>query len=366
MSQSSTPRVPLHLAALAGLTLLAPVCSGRAAPAPSPEAPAGLLYVANQDPATVNVIDTEQGRVVHTVNLQALGFSGNAKPHHTAVEPDGSYWYVSLIGDGKVLKFDRENRLVGQADFETPGMLALHPTRDLLFVGRSMAAVNPPQRIGVIERSDMSIEEVDVFFPRPHAIAVDPRGDYVYTASLGVNQVAALRIDDEDLTLVDLEGAQHAIVQFTVSPDGTRLMGSGQLTGKALIFDSSDPSNLHMIRTIDVAAWPWHPAYTPDGRWIYVGNQRANRVTVIDAQRWEVASVIEGPGLAEPHGIAVSSDGSTVYVSNHNLEGSYHSTDPNRTSPVGTVVAIDTETRRIVDVIEVDVYAAGMSLAGGR
>jgi hypothetical protein len=103
-----------------------------------------LLYVAAQEDVTVAIIDMATNELIETVDLKELGFSATAKAHHTAVEPDGSFWYVSLIAAGKVLKFDRENRLVGQADFETPGMLSLDPTADRLYVGRSMAAVNPP------------------------------------------------------------------------------------------------------------------------------------------------------------------------------------------------------------------------------
>ncbi|MGH7446871.1 MAG: YncE family protein, partial [Longimicrobiales bacterium] len=54
-----------------------------------------LLYVCNQDDATVSIIDMATNRVIRTVDLQRLGFSATAKPHHVAVEPDGSYWYVT-------------------------------------------------------------------------------------------------------------------------------------------------------------------------------------------------------------------------------------------------------------------------------
>src|SRR5690606_32812336 len=71
-----------------------------------------LVYVCNQDDATVSLIDTRTNEVVHTVDLKQHGFGPNAKPHHVAVEPDGSYWYVSMIGENRVAKFDRGNRLV--------------------------------------------------------------------------------------------------------------------------------------------------------------------------------------------------------------------------------------------------------------
>ncbi len=348
------------------MVVVTPVaCATASTPIPQPVSSmsAGpLLYVANQDAATVSIIDTERNAVVQTIDLQALGFTANAKPHHTAVEPDGSYWYVSLIADGKILKFDRHNQLVGQADFETPGMLALHPTKDLLFVGRSMAAVNPPQRIGVVRRSDMTIDEIDTFFARPHAIVIDSRGDYVYTGSLSVNQLVSLNIESEERALTNLDGPTHVLVQFAMSPDGNKMVATGQLTGKLLVFDSSNPSRLTLLESIDVNAWPWHPIFSPDGRFVYFGNQEANTVTFVDAQTWEVAAVVEGEGLAEPHGIAVSPDGRYLYVSNRNLKGSYTPRSGSHADRPGTVVVINTETREIEKIIEVGRYAAGMSI----
>ena len=55
---------------------------------------------------------------------------------------------------------------------ETPGMLALVPGGGQLVVSRSMSAVNPPKRVGLIRTSDMTGEEIDVLFPRPHPMAV--------------------------------------------------------------------------------------------------------------------------------------------------------------------------------------------------
>ncbi|RMH68073.1 MAG: hypothetical protein D6685_02840 [Bacteroidetes bacterium] len=368
-----------------------------------------LLYVANQGAAMVSVIDMARNVVVRNVKLQALGFDANAKPHHTAVEPDGSHWYVSLIGASQVLKFDRDNRLVGQVAFETPGMLALHPTEDLLYVARSMMAVNPPTRIGAIRRSDLALTEIDVFFPRPHALALNPAAGYVYTASLAENRIASVPVGEEDVAeLIGLDGPVHTLVQFAVSPDGQTMVAGGQLTGAFFLFDLSDPATPTPVARLDLGAMPWHPVFTPDGRFVYIGNQGANTVTVVDVARREVAAVITGDGLAEPHGIAVSPDGRFVYVSNRNLKSAYtprwvrftqemaeegpahEGTDhagmghdghgmANPPEPTanhdmdhgmmmdmeaeygGTVVVIDTATQEIVRVLELGAYPSGMS-----
>lgn len=343
--------VALLLGILAGKTPVPP-------PGPQTEQ---LLLVANQNDATVSVIDMERQEVIHTIDLQALGFSPTAKPHHVAVEPDGTYFYVSLIADGTVLKFNRDFQLVARAPFETPGMMAVHPTQDLLYVGRSMAAVNPPMRIGEIRRTDMEIEEIDVFYPRPHAIAVHPGGTHVYTASLAENQIVTVDVVTQGAEFTPVDGPTHTFVQFAISPDGRTMVTATQLTAKVMVFDISNPAVLRLTDVIDVNAAPWHPTYSPDGRYVYVGNKDANTVTFVDMERRGVAATVEGPGLAEPHGAAVSPDGRYLYVSNNNLKGEYTPQQGDADDPVGTVVVINTSTREIEKVIEVGHYPAGIA-----
>src|SRR5688572_23120586 len=98
--------------------------------------------------------------------------------------------------------------------------MTLHPTEDLMFVGRSMSAVNPPPRIAVIRRSNMRLlDEIDLLFPRPHGITVHPGGQVVYVASLGTNQLASVGVAESDVRIVDVPGPAHGFVQAAVSPD---------------------------------------------------------------------------------------------------------------------------------------------------
>lgn len=360
-----TPGLRPRLRAALLLGLIGAAACGAGPVRPAPASAQEFLYVASQEDVTVAVIDMGSNTLVETVDLKELGFSPTAKAHHTAVESDGSFWYVSLIADGKILKFDRENRLVGQADFETPGMLALDPTSELLYVGRSMAAVNPPQRVGVINRTTMEIEEVDVFFPRPHALAVDPKGHRFFAASLGQNSIAWAPLGDEDVDLMEVDGMMnHMFVQFAVSPDGRWMVGGGQMTGDLLVFDLSGDEP-QVVESVDVGGQPWHPTWSPDGGTVWIPNQAANTVTVVDSNTWTVTDVIAHPALIEPHGSAVSPDGRTIFVSSRNVAGTYRPADGSDGRP-GTVVAIDAETHEVMAVIEVGRYAAGMSAASRR
>lgn len=331
-----------------------------AAFAQSPSTPQ-YIYVSNQGSASISVIDAQSHEITDTIELQELGFSENAKPHHTVAEPDGSFWYVTLIGENTVLKFNRENELVGQVTTEVPGLLSLDLVDDHLYVGRSMSAVNPPQSFAVVERSTMTLlDEQDLFFTRPHALATSHDGEWSYVGSLSVNQILAVNIGDDESSLTTVDGETHTFINFAIHPDGNTMVATGQVSGKLLVFDISDPANPTMTLTIETKAMPWHPVFSPDGRYVYFGNKQAHTVSVVDMESLSVDTVIEGNGLAQPHGAALSLDGQYLFVSNNNLDGTYQPAGATTDNPVGTVTVINTETRTIEKVIEVGRYPSGI------
>jgi YVTN family beta-propeller protein len=320
-----------------------------------------LLYVANQEAATVTVIDITHNLVVRVVDLTQHGYLSTAKPHHIAVEPDGSHWYVSLIGANRVAKFSRDNEREGEFAFETPGMLALDPAGEYLYVGRSLSAANPPASIGRVRRSDMTGESISVVFPRPHALAIDPSGAFVYSASLGQNQLIVYETGSADVTFASVAGPIHSFVQHAISPGGGALVSTTQLTSQMLFFDLSSPNSPALSWSVGVNPAPWHPVFSPDGQFVYAGNKDSNTVTVVSVSGRRVEDVITGNGLSQPHGSAISSDGQVLYVSNRNTDGSYtprHDLGDN--SLDGTVVVIDLASKEITKVLEVGALAAGM------
>ena len=346
---------------LVGFGVLACTADEEASPTEAPRA-AERVYVANQSSASVSVIDAGSGEVVATIDVMEFGFDANSRPHHTAVDPDGGHWYVSLIGGGHVLRFNAGNELVGRAPFETPGLLAIDPSSGMLYVGRSMMAVNPPQRIGVIDPEDMGIEELDVFFPRPHALAVDPDTERVFAASLVENRFAILSETSGQLDLVDVNGPPHTFVQFALSPDRRHLVATAQLTGKLLVFDAADP-DAGLVAEVDVGTQPWHPVFSPDGDRVYFGAKDDDAVIVVETAGWTVLQRITAPGIVEPHGSVVTADGRYLFVSNRNLKGTYTPTrEVENNADVGTVVKIDTRTYEVVQTIEVGAYPAGISI----
>jgi len=334
-------------------------------------AAAPYVYACVQDEARIDVIDMASLEVVASVDLTELGFTATANPHHVAVEPDGSHWYVSLIGENVVARFDRENRLLGTFEMSTPGMLAHDRARGLLLVSRSMSAVNPPTRIGVIETPGMEGDELDVFLSRPHPVAISPDGRWGYTGSLGVNQLAAIDLETEEVSLVQVEGPPHALVQFAVSPDGRWLVAGTEVSGRLVVFDRSDAAAPRQVASVELGPMVFDPVFSPDGASVWVPVKGANEIAIVDVDGWTVRTRVRAESLRQPHQIVFSADGSRAFVSNNNkadhmagMAGHEGHEMPGAQAGLGNVTVLDARTHEVVEVLELGRNVTGMGSAG--
>ena len=352
------------LPVLAALGIVAALEAGR----PSAQQP-DLLYVCVQDDAKVAVVDMTARKVLRTIDFQTLGFPATAKPHYVVVESDGSYWYVSLIGANRVLKMDRQDKIAGQYEMETPGMLALSGTKQLVAT-RSMSAVNPPKRIAIIDRTAMKGEEVEVLFARPHPMAAT--STYAYTGSLGVNQIASISLADQKVNVAAVPnpdgGGTHSLVQFTVSRDAKRMLATGDVSGQLLMFDLSAPGTPKATAMLQVGKMAFDPVFSPDERFIWVPVKSTNEVVVVDALKWQEVARIKDAKLQQPQQIAFSSDGAWAFVTNNNKMD--HMADPAMaghampaTDGMASLVVINAKTMKVDQAIPLGKNLTGMGKA---
>lgn len=326
------------------------------------------LYLCNQNQNMVSIIDTRANVVIRNIKFDELGYSNDASPHFTVIEPDGQFWYVSLIRDGKVLKLNTRNEVVAEANVAVPAMLALHPTEDLIYVSRFMDAVSPPTSIFVFKRStlepaeDVENGEIPVLFRIPHAMVSDNAGNFIYTASIPQNQLIVIDHRNKEVAQFISLGANKGPLQARISPDDRTLYLSLQAAGQVVVVDISNPAQRAIVDSIQVEQNPWHPAFSLDGSRVYIGNNGSNSISVIDVATRTVVATVRGAGLAQPHGSAVSKHG-YFYISNRNLLGEYvPRQDFGDNATAGTVAVVDANSLNIVKVLEVGRFASGLGI----
>lgn len=341
------------------LVVLIAAALGAAAQAQKPD----LLYVCVQDDAKVAVVDMNSKAVLRTIDFQKLGFPATAKPHYVVVEPDGSFWYLSLIGANRVVKIDPQDKIVGQYDMETPGMLALAGASQLVAT-RSMSAVNPPKRIAIVDRQAMKGDEVEVLFPRPHPMTATAAG-YAYTGSLGVNQIASISLADQKVNVVNVTGPTHSLVQFTTTRDGKTLVASADVSGSVLVFDLSKPASPSLVKTIEVGKMAFDPVYTPDEKFVWVPVKSSNELVILDAHSWAEVGRVKDANLKQPQQIVFSADGASAFVTNNNKMD--HMADPSATphamagmDDTASLVVVNTRTRKVEKAIPLGKNLTGM------
>jgi YVTN family beta-propeller protein len=180
----------------------------------------------------------------------------------------------------------------------------------------------------------------------PDAVAVAPNGKTAYVTSY----------TDNSVTPVDLAtGKAKKAISVGTGPAGIAIAPNGETAyvtdaGTAPIGDTVTPINLLKSKTltpIKVGDGPQGIAITPDGTMAYVANAGAivtgqtgsigDTVTPID-----LSTKTAGPAITvgnAPVGVAISPDGTTVYVTNSNSDSV--STIPEGTTTQGTPVAVN-------------------------
>lgn len=365
-----------------------------------------LVYVCNQLANRVAVLDADRRQVIRYVYFDALGEGTDAKPHHTAVEPDGSAWYVSLItgtDGGSILKLNtdldldpadpayllaRETPPDGEPTFQKPGMLWLDASSQYLFAGRSFSATGS-QNVARLDRRTMALEEFALpQTDHPHAIATSQDGQYLLSASLANTPPTMTVLDAETGDFVDqeaVEGENLAFVHYGISPDGFTAVLTSQ-TSAELFFLTLDAATgtLDIDERTTVGMQPWHPVYAPDGSRVYVPNRASHTVSVVDASTKGVIDTYANPSggevlFSEPHGSGITADGRYLFIANRNTQQIPDA--PVRQPPYpfqdgegnaipathyGFVDVIDTQSGEVVASIPMGQWASGMAVYDPR
>lgn len=332
------------------------------------------LYVCNQNAALISIVDPHAFIVTRNIDLQDLGYPANSQPHFITLSPDGEFWYASLIGVNKVLKFDaHDNELLGEAATPVPAILGHHPVDNVLYISRFMDPANPQNSIYAVDSETMqpaagsnngniTLPASDIY----HGLSLD--SNYVYTTSLTRGEVIVISHANKEFVTALPLGTNRQPLHTGLSPDHHTLYVSCIGTDEIAVIDVTDPENPVATDFIAVGDGPWHPHLSHEGEHLYVGNNGSDNFSVIDTHTNSVQFFGLGngsDGLSSPHGLAVVDH--NLYLSNRNNTGHYvPKYDFGDNHLAGTVVKIHPTTYAIEKVLEVEEFPTGLAIYHGH
>jgi DNA-binding beta-propeller fold protein YncE len=215
------------------------------------------------------------------------------QPSGLSFSPKGDMALVANRADGtiSVLKIDGSNVTQTATVQISPGVSHVVFTPD----GRhALALKSPDNKVALldIDGDKVSYSKVDIpTYPFPYNIVVSPDSKLAITADNGNGGSSDGNMDA--VTVIDLEGPHpHAIAHVTVgdAPEGLAMSPRGDVAA-ALNVDGSnmkqawfhhDNGSVTILRiqgkvvtpiaTVEVGNFPEPMAFSPDGRYLYVGN----------------------------------------------------------------------------------------------
>lgn len=337
-----------------------------------------VLYVCSQGAATINVIDVDARLVIRNIDLTdaQYGYPASSKPHHIAVSPDKSAFFVSMIDPSvnTVVKLDAATyQKLGEVTTNIPALLDHHPTEDILYVSRFML-MNSTTSIYAINSQTMQPAPTgnngEIILPPgltvPHCMGLSVSGDYAYTASFAEDEFLVVDNSNKSFLAALPLGDGKQPLQGTISNDDNTFYLSCIGSGQILHMDVSNPAAPVVADSTTVGGAPWHSVSSLDGSKLYVGNLMMQNLAIIDLAGNTVETVGAGDGsdgLAQPHGIAISDDGASVFVSGRNTNGAYSPYYQFGDNDItGVVTVINTATNQIEKIIEIENFGSGMRM----
>jgi YVTN family beta-propeller protein len=305
------------IAALVWLT------AGIAAPATGQ---AQNAYVTNSATDNVSVINTATNKVIATIPV-------GTDPYGVVVSPVGGKTYVTETGAVSSINTST-NTLISTVFLsgDDPTGITIMPDGSKLYVSNWGSGT-----VSVIDTVAMSlIATVDVGgADRPFlsGIAVSPDGSRVYASSVGPLGIGSVSIIDTATS--SITGAAPIDVLdpsgIALAPDGSKLYVVGVLdeeppAGSAV--DVIDTGTNTLLTTIALGSGNFGIfglAVSPDGTKLYVSTSTnanggqpypSGAVSVIDLTTDSVIATVPLPSYM-PFGLAVTPDGTKVYVANH-------------------------------------------------
>jgi gliding motility-associated-like protein len=282
-------------------------------------ATAAYAYIpASNSPGTVSVVSIAQNTVVKDITV------GNA-PGCVAVNPGGSTVYVgnSFSNTVSVISTATNTVVATVAVGKNPSGICVSADGSKVYV-----ADYNDGTITVIDAATNSVTATIGGFQRPGALAISPNGSKLYVCCSGGISVVGTAGNNIEASIAG------SADQIAISPDGSTVYVTDENSGVEVINTATNT----LTTTITVGLTPEGLAISTDGSILYVACFNAGNITAINTKTNTILNTIAVPG--GPITLSVSPDGKSIFVEdNTNSTLSVINTATDKivaTVPVGT------------------------------
>ncbi|KXK54777.1 MAG: hypothetical protein UZ05_CHB002000816 [Chlorobi bacterium OLB5] len=331
-------------------------------------------FITNQSSDLVAVVNLDNNHLVRLIDVG--GRSNTAAPpdapHIVTVDNQGNYFYVSLISEGYMEKYNA--RTYQQAGRLLIGSSPAHIVLNNDATKGYITDFTTSGSIKIFDPQSMTILNsiTDFRMNRPHGLRLSHSGSLLFCATQVSEFLYVINAATEQIENV-------IPVDPSVPPNGTGTTNFipyqvAVTPGDAFVYVSCRKSN--DVRVFDVSAGiftvniptginPLALEISPDGRWCYVPNQGSNSVTVIDISNNTVFKTISNVG-AQPHKVDFTADGHYAYVTCESTSGGFIHHPATSGKKPGTTAVIDVWGGHVkIKDIEMASFPAGICITPG-
>ncbi len=344
--------------------------------------PLGKVFFTSQAVDLVGVLDIQTGLVMRYVSVgHPLPFNQPPQaPHNVQIDDQGLYYYVTLVSANKLKKYNAAtNELVGEvAVGQNPAHVVLTADGSKAYVTNFFRTLG---QVYVVNTATMTVDRIIThpMMDGTHGARLSHDGQYLYVGSNGSDMLSIIRTANDSIVanlhvsngLPSPGSFVYRPYQIAVRNDDQFIYiscnGSVMPDGRGVVsIFRRDGDVFSFVRQVPVGVAPLQLEVTRDQRYVFVCNRGSGSVSVISADSNAAYTTIANVGK-QPHGIDITEDSRTVYITCENIIASEPPHHPVSGSTVpGFLVAISTNTMSVIRRIEVGGFAAGVSVSPGK